>query len=188
MILQVHLDVTADLLHTYGQYRLLAAIADVALGLPGVLGQIVLHIVHHVLQNLREDGIEEMVDCGEVELGVEDGDVLLVVPEVLLLLLRPIVIGIVPEDLGGEERDEVDFVVPVVAKAVKQLVFLGPLHDVCDLLWREVRLDAHDLGLGPWVDDDREVVEEWDVVCEGLLVIVCLQTELLHEVHEKTRL
>ena len=182
MILQVHLDVTADLLHMYGQYRLLAAIADVALGLAG---QIVLDIIHHVFQNLREDRVEEMVDCREIEFGVEDGDTLLVVPEVLLL--RPIVIGIVPEDLGGEERDEVDFVVPVVAKAVKQIVFLGPLHDVCDLLWREV-LDAHDLGLGPRVDDDREVVEEWDVVCEGFLVDFCIQAELLYEVHQKTRL
>lgn len=173
MVLHVDGDVRVRLRHMDGHDRLLAAKPDKRL----LIG--ILHAIQHVLQDLGQDRVEEVIDGGEVEFDVEGCDVGLIVPQVLFVSLRPIVAGVLSEELCRQQRDEVDLKVGAVAKAVEQLVAFGPLHDTGDLLFGEVEIRAFDLSLWPGVEDNGQVLQGGDVVGEGVLVRVRIQAQFL---------
>ena len=104
VVSEVHSDVSVDLRHVDRHDGFCAAVVDVALACVGV----VLSVVHHVFQDLRQNQVEEMVNGGEVELGVEHCCIRSVVPR--LLLFWPIVRGVVSEELCREKWNEVDLV------------------------------------------------------------------------------
>ena len=71
-----------------------------------------------------------------------------------------------------------------VAKAIEKLVKLRPLDDAVDLLVGGIRVDGEDLGLGPRIEHNREVLEERYVV-DKVLVGGRGEAELFEEVHKE---
>ena len=113
MILEIDSDVHCNLWDVDGDDSFRASNLNVAF-----LHRVQLHSINHILQGLLDKKVEEVVDCTEVQLGVEHLDVWLAVPMVFILSLRPVT-GHLRLELRGQERNEVDLVVLMVAEAVE---------------------------------------------------------------------
>ena len=181
MVLHVDHDVLARLRHLDGHDSLHAAQLDVALA----HGPELMAAVHHILQSLLDQQVEEMVDGAEVELGVQNNGGLLAVPLVLVVPFGPVPRGLISLELCGQQRDEVDLIVTEVAEAEHELILLRPLHDAVLLVQGEVVVDCRDLRLGPRVQHHRKTLYHGDVVGEGILVGFGLEVQLLQELNQK---